>query len=135
MISRTTGHHLDPADLPDILIGKTQFFDHDPAILDPGMDGICHSFGLLIDLLQHEMLKTAFFRGFCIPLHRLELFFQYFLIHIVESNGIFCKLCDLHIGNIADILCIFQNCRYIRSNEISVFRPTNDQRTVFSSRK
>ena len=89
MVGRTAGHHLDPADFPDVLIRKTKLLDDNFSILDPRMNRICHGFRLLVDLLQHKMLKTAFFRGFRIPLHGPELFFQDLLVHVVESDGIF----------------------------------------------
>ena len=48
--SGTAGHNENLLDGPDILIAHAQLFDDDLVILDSGIQRICHSFRLLIDL-------------------------------------------------------------------------------------
>ena len=70
MISRTAGGDHNFLDGGDIIPGPFQFVKSDCIVVPahPGRHGIAESFGLFDNLLEHEMVVTAFFRSLRIPI-------------------------------------------------------------------
>ena len=70
MIRRAAGDNMDAFDLPDLLRRQGDFpGEIRLSVLDPSGEGVADRPGLLVDLLQHEMIVSAFFRRDHIPVH------------------------------------------------------------------
>ena len=85
-----------------------------------------------MDLLHHEMLKTALFRCLCIPLNFRCLLLDLVTIEIIKMRFTRSQLCKLKVADIINIAGIFQDCRNIRSHIGLTVCNTNDHRTVLA---
>ena len=135
MISRTTGYDVYSLQIPDDLIVQTHRRKVDAAILDIGVHGITDCLRLLKDLLQHEMLITAFFCGFLIPFNLHQLFLDLIPVDIVEMDFLPGQLRDLQIIDIVNSPHTVQDRRYIRRDKMSRLIFSDDQRAVLTGRK
>ena len=131
MIGRSTCHNINLADIADIFICETYFFQIDPAIFQNRIQSICYCLGLFMDLFDHKMFKAGFFCCFCIPVYHFHLFLDLFSIKIIECDLSFTDTCHFQIANIINISCILQNGRYIRSYIAVSFCNTQNHGAVF----
>ena len=74
--------------LQDLLIGHSQLLDHNVVLFDSGAGGVRHGLGLLIHLLEHEMLITGLFRRFRVPVDGYGLLLQFLRIHVVNMKAL-----------------------------------------------
>ena len=65
---RTTGHDEDLVDVAKILIGQSLLIEDDASGVEVTAQGVRDGVGLLLDLLVHEVLVAALFRGGEVPL-------------------------------------------------------------------
>ena len=134
MVRRSTCHDHDLFDSTNLFICHSKLVDHDFSFFYSRRKCISNGFWLLIHFFQHKMFITAFFCGVDIPVNMCGFLLERFLIHGKKLHRIFRHPNDFFIFNKEYISCVFQYCRYIRSNDISTFRVSDDQRTVFSYR-
>ena len=66
-----------------------------------------------MDLLEHEMFISAFFRRLCIPFDLNDFFLNLFPVDIIEMNFIFRQFGNLHIIDIIYVPCLVQDSRHI----------------------
>ena len=88
MIGGAAGHDVDFFHLQDLLIGHSQLLDHNVVLFDSGAGGVRHGLGLLIHLLEHEMLITGLFRRFRVPVDCYGLLLQLLCIHVVNMKAL-----------------------------------------------
>ena len=67
VIRGAAGDHEHLVDLAQFLIGQPLLVEHDPAVDEVSQQGVGHRGGLLGDLLEHEVLVAALFRGGQVP--------------------------------------------------------------------
>ncbi len=134
MIGRSTGDDADLTDLFHILIREAHIRQIRPAILDHGMESVRNSFRLLMDLFDHKMLKTRFFRGFGIPLDLRQLLLDLIAVQIVKSDFPLLEPSDLHVPDVIDIPRVFQDGRDIGGQVGLPVRHAEYQRTLFPRR-
>ena len=64
VVGAAAGDQLDPGDRPQGRLEPDQLVDGDPVVaVDPAGDRLAQRFGLLVDLLEHEMLVAALLGG------------------------------------------------------------------------
>ena len=132
MISGTTGDHIDLSYTADLIVGHAQLFNDHISVLNAGIQCITYCLGLFIHFFEHKKLITAFFSRIYIPLNSGWLFLQLLFIDIKEGNVILCHADNLFILYKVHISCVFQHCRYVRSDQVAHTASAHDQGTVFS---
>ena len=71
------GDQLDPRDRPQHVLEAGQFLDRDPVVsVHPAGDGLAERFGLLVDLLEHEVLVAALLGGLGRPVDGRDRSFE-----------------------------------------------------------
>ena len=85
-----------------------------------------------MDLFHHEMLVTALFRCFRIPLNMFFLFLDFFPVQIVKGDLAFADTGHLQISDIIHVSCVFQDSRNIGCDIGSAVLHTQDHRAVFA---
>ena len=85
-----------------------------------------------MDLLQHEMLISAFFCRLCVPFNRNHILLDLFSVNIIEMDLFSGKLRDFHISDIIYISGPVQDSRHIRGDQRALIAPAHDQRAVLS---
>ena len=96
---RATGHHEHLVDPLDLVFAHPELVEvQAPGRVDPAPEGVPDRLGLLVDLLQHEVVEPALLRGGEVPLHldrgRLDLV----PVEIDQPNRIGAHLGDLPLG-------------------------------------
>ena len=109
MVGTAAGNDIDIAEITDLLFCQGNILQADFSVLDDGVDGILDSLGLLVDLLHHEMLKTALFGSFRIPLDLGQFLGDLFLIQIIELCGACSESADLVVADIIDVSGVAQD--------------------------
>ena len=132
MVSRTAGNDVETLQPCQHLAGKPHFREVDLTILYISAHRILHSFGLLVDLLEHKVLISAFFRGFRIPLDLHHFLLDFFPVDIIEMDLIFAQLRDLHVPDIVDIPRPVQDRGHIGSDQAAGLILPDDERAVLS---
>ena len=135
MVSRTAGNDIDPLKPCQHLTGKPHFRQVDLTVLYISSHRVLHSFWLLVDLLEHEMLISAFFRGFCIPFDLRHVLTDLFPVDIIEMDLIFAQLRDLHVPDIVDIPRPVQDRGHVGSDQAAGLILPDDERAVLPRRK
>ena len=93
--------------------------------------GITHSLRLLINFFQHEVLKTAFFSCFCIPIDFKNFFADRHAIDILYPDSILRYSCYFAVIHYVSAACFSNYCRNIRSNEIFAIAEANNKWIIF----
>ena len=135
MISAAACDDIDLADIADVLFCQRDSLEVDLVILDNGVDGIQDRPGLLVDLLHHEMLKTAFLGSFRIPLDLYKFLCDLFLVQVIKRSSACAQSSNLIVADIIDISGIAQNGRYIRSQVGLTLTYTDDHGAVLTGDK
>ena len=88
VISRSAGSDHDLSYTCQFRSGYIDLFKIDPAFPDPGRRRRLYGSRLFHDLLQHEMIKTAFFRRLHIPVDPAALLFDRSCGAVKDHDGI-----------------------------------------------
>ena len=109
MIGGPAGDNVDLIRLPQIVSVQVQVVQHHSAVLDARKYRISKGLWLLHDLLGHEVLVSALFRGGHLPVHMVFLFFHRLKIRVVKNpdtvsgeNGDLAVLQIAHLPGILD---------------------------------
>ena len=87
VIGRAAGHDINPLEVGQIPYGQADVVQNNAAIPDPGADGVPDSLGLLMNLLEHEVLVAAFFCGGHLPGDVLRLLDNGFSMGVIEPDA------------------------------------------------
>ena len=102
----------------------------DFSVLDSGADGIADSLGLFVDLLEHEVLIAALFRGGHLPGDMLYGLLDVFAVAVVEMDAGAVHDQQVTVVEIHHIPGVFQNGGHIGGDVVAVFAETEDQGRV-----
>ena len=114
MIRRAAGDDLDAVVAAAV---EHQSVEDDRAVLDAGQDCPAQGLRLLHDLLEHEMLVAALFRGGDLPVDVMVLLF----------DGQLHRVIDLH--NVARVL---DKRRHVGGDEVLALAEADEQRRVLA---
>ncbi|MPN48857.1 hypothetical protein SDC9_196469 [bioreactor metagenome] len=98
---------------------------------DTAGHGITHSLRLLIDFFQHEVLKTAFFGCFRIPVDFEYFFADRRTVNILYPDSILGYSCDFTVIHYISAACFRNDSRNIGSDEIFAITEANNKRIIF----
>ena len=132
MIRRSAADHVNAPQLFYLFFCHAQLFQHNLTIFDSWRDRILNCLGLLIDLFEHKVLISALFGRLCVPLDRCAFFFDRLFIQVIETDMVRLHAHNLHIVDEVDRLCVFQNGRDVRCDEIALLCASHNHRAVFS---
>ena len=132
MPCRATGYNINLLEVLDLILSDLHAGQVNSAVLDYGIKSILDGFRLLMDLFHHEMLKTALFSSFGIPLDLRSLLLNFIAVQVIEMSLTRSQFCELKITNVINIASIFQNCRNIRSHIGLSIRNADDHWAVFT---
>ena len=96
------------------------------------MDRIGDRLRLLVNFLHHEVLKSAFFRRFCVPVNVNRRLFHQISVQIVKFRPIGSDSSHFQVVDIDCFSGVVQNRGDIRSNEIFSRSQSHDEGSVFS---
>ena len=88
MVSGTAGHNMNLIHRPKLLVTHRKLFDYNILIFQAGHQRICHSLGLFVHLLQHEMLIAGLLRRAGIPVDGHRCFRDLLLVHRIKVHMI-----------------------------------------------
>ena len=104
------GHHVDTAEIRNFFLCQVKGCKIHPVIISQnGIKRIGHCLGLLMDLLHHEMLKTALFGRLGIPGDLHGFFLNLITVQIVKMRLTGSELCKLQIVYVIYAAGIFQD--------------------------
>ena len=97
MIARAAADDVDVVNGIDIVIVKREVIEEHVAVLDRAADGIAHGTRLLVDLLEHEVRKTAALGVLGVPVdvHGLELDGLARRAEVIDARGL--EQCELTV--------------------------------------
>ena len=133
MPCRTACHNINLFKSPNLIICDFKTRQINWTIFNYRVQCIFNSFRLFMDLLHHEMLKTALFCCFCIPLNLCSLLFNLITIQIIKMCFTRSQLCKLKITDIIYISRIFENCWNIRSHICFTICNSYNHRAILTS--
>ena len=88
MISGTAGHDVDPVQIFQKVFCKSHLGKINPSVFHICAHSVLNRFRLFVDLFEHEMLISAFFRGFRVPFDLHHIFPDLFPVNIIEVDFI-----------------------------------------------
>ena len=132
VVARAAGDDEDTGEFAHLLHGELQIAEDDPAVLHARGDGAAQRLGLLHDLLEHEVLIAALFRGGNLPVDGKVLLFDLLLECVVDLDALARQhgdLAVLHIGHVARVL---DDSRHVGGEEIAALAVAEQQRRVLA---
>ena len=132
MISGTAGHDKDFIDFAQLLGCPVQLGEADGFCfrIQTTGHGIAQSLGLLINFLQHEMLKAALFRCFGVPVNLKHLLADGSAVDILHPYHICCYRSNLAIAHNKGTTRMVDNRRDIRGDKVFTLAQTDNQRII-----
>ena len=88
MVAGAAGHDADASDVPDVSVGHGQVAEYHAAVPDASGDGAAHRRRLLIDLLEHEVVIAALFRGVHVPVDVVMLLVDGAAALVVDADAL-----------------------------------------------
>ena len=128
VVRRPTGDDEHFLHFTKLILGQPLFVQDNPTVLKVPREGVADSGRLLIDLLLHEGVIAALFRGRQIPVNGEGLAFLLVTVEVRESVAIFC---DGHRGVLADLhrlVRVFNERGDVGTQEHFVLADANNQR-------
>ena len=132
MHSCTAGYDMDSAAVFDFLFCQGDLIQFDICFCQTGLDGFIQHFGLLHDLLHHEVVIAAFFCRCDIPCYMIDFFFDFIAVYIEQCHAFAFQHSDLMFIQQVIISCVFQQSGNIRCDIVFAFTQTNQERAAFT---
>ena len=132
MISSAAGHNENLVDITQLLARPVQLREADGFRLRIQAAGhrIAHSLRLLINLLQHKMLKAALFRSLCVPVDLEHLLAYRRAVDILHPNVVSRHRRNFAIAHNKGAARMIDNRRNIRSDKILTLAQADNQRII-----
>ncbi len=108
--------------------------EHHLAVFDAGRQGALDGLGLLVDLLEHEVLVAALFGGGDVPVDVLGDLVHRVAEAVIEAGGVFGEDDGVAVVEIDHIPGVFQDGRHVGGNEVLPLAKAEDQRALFLDR-
>ena len=132
MVAGPAGHDTDAADITDLSVSHSQVAEHHTAVPDASGDGAAHRRRLLIDLLEHEVVVTALFRGVHIPVDVTVLLVDGPAALVVDTDTLRRDDSQLAVIHIYHVTGVPQQRRHIRGQEVLPPAAAQQQRRILS---
>ena len=132
MVGRAAGDNIDFADAADFLLRHGQIAQHHTTLLNTGRSRLTNGLGLLKNLLEHEVVIAALFRGVHIPVNMVMLLLHrphQTVVHTDAAGTQNSHFPVVHVGNITGMT---DQRRHIGGNEAAVFTVTQQQRCILA---
>ena len=131
MVGRAAGNDIELIHFPQLLGGDVQVLQHHSALLNAGGDGVPECFGLLHDLLEHEMLIAALLRGGDLPVHMVALLFHREQVGVGEHlDAVPGKHGDLPVVQVAYLPGVLDDSRHIGGQHLEAVPVAQDEGAV-----
>ena len=130
IVRRAAGHNVDPPEIFQVFRRELDVVQDNAPLADPGVDGVPHSLGLLVDLLEHEVGVAALLRRGDLPGDVLRLLFHNLPVGVVEGDGVGGHLQKVAVVEVDHIPGVFENGRHVRGDEVAALAVAEDQGTV-----
>ena len=132
MISGTAGHDKDFIDFAQFFFRPVQLGEADGFCfrIQAAGHGVAQSLGLLIDFLQHEMLKAAFFRCFGIPVNDKHLLADGSAVDILHPYTVCRYRSDFAVAHDKGTARMVDNRRDIGGDKVFTLAQTDNQRII-----
>ena len=129
MVRRAAGDDLDAVIAADV---QLQAVEDDLAVFDARQDGAAQGLGLLHDLLEHEVLVAALFRGGDLPVDVVVFLFDGQLHGVEELDAVAAEDGDLAVLHVDDVTGVFDQRRHVGGDEILALAEAEQQRRVLA---
>ena len=124
----TAGYNIDPVDTLQVLIRQSGRIQRDPPVLYQAVQRIPHGLGLLMNLLEHEMLIAVLLCCCRVPGDLRQRQLHLIPVQVVELYFPGRDPAHLQVVDIINVPCILQDRRHIRRQERLALRRPDDQR-------
>ena len=134
VIRRATGNQNDLVHAAQIIIGQSHLVENQKSfVVNAPQQRVGHSLRLLGDLLEHEVVVAALFRGFRIPRDFIFLDLGRCSVKVGHGNGVGAQFHYLVLAQFNGVAGIANKCRDVTAEEVLVVTASNDQRRIASS--
>ena len=132
MVRRAAGHNENAGKFTHLLNGELEIVEDDPAVLDAWGDRAAQRLGLLHDLLEHEVLVAALFRGGDLPVDGKVLLFDLLLQRVVDLDALARQHGDLAVFHVGDVARVLDDGRHVGGEEVAALAVAEQQRRVLA---
>ena len=129
MIRRAAGDDLDAVVAAAV---EHQSVEDDRAVLDAGQDRPAQRLGLLHDLLEHEMLVAALFRGGDLPVDVMVLLFDGQFHRVIDLHAVAAQNGDLAVIHVHNVARVLDKRRHVGGDEVLALAEADEQRCVLT---
>ena len=129
MIRRAAGDDLNAVVAAAV---EHQSVENDRAIPDAGQDCPAQRLGLLHDLLEHEMLIAALFRGGDLPVDVMVLLFDGQLHRVIDLHAVAAQNGDLAVFHVHNVARVLDKRRHVGGDEVLALAEADEQRRVLA---
>ena len=127
------GDELDPGHGPEHVFEAGELLDDDAAVLvDPSDDRLAERLGLLVDLLEHEVLVAALLGGLGRPVDRRDRSFAGQSVHAGDRDAPRSQIGDVALLEEHDLVRVGQDRGDIRGEEALAVGQTHHERHVLA---
>ncbi len=131
MPARAAAQKNDAPDVPYPFRAEIDaLFKDNRTSMEAVLDGLCNCLRLLMDLLEHEMRVAGFLCGFDTPLYLVDGFFFPPSIVAEDSAPISGQDANFLVIQIHDFICMLEDGRHIRSDEMPLIPHADDKGTL-----
>ena len=130
MVRRSAGHNEDLVDVPDLLIRHVQVPQHHLTTLDAGGSGLPDGTGLLVDLLEHEVLVPALLGGGHVPVHMAVFLLDGAHLAVVYPDALSTENGQLAVVQIGDVPCVADDGRHVGGDHVLSLTEAQQQRRI-----
>ena len=134
IVGGAAGHHVDALQLFQIFLGELDIVQDDTAVADSRRNGAPDSLGLLVDLLDHEVIVAALFGGGNVPVDGLGNLFHGIIEGVVEAGAVLGEDDGVAVVQIDHLAGVFQNRGHVGGDEILSLAEAEDQRAFLLHR-
>ncbi len=132
MVRRSAGDDKDAGKFAHLLDRELEIVEDDLAVLDARGDGAAQRLGLLHDLLEHEVLVAALFRGGDLPIDGEVLLFDLLLQRVVDLDAVARQHGDLAVFHVRDVARVLDDGRHVGGEEVAALAVAEQQRRVLA---
>ncbi|MNM63943.1 hypothetical protein D3C81_753190 [compost metagenome] len=136
IISRTAGDDMNRGQAADFFVRQFKAWKHNlpSTFVDASQHRVAVSLRLLVDLFQHEMIETAFFRGHGVPIDTNHFprnkvpFDRHQFDSILRQYRHFTVIQNIHVPR------IIQQSRNVGADKVLAFTETDNERASLTNR-
>ena len=128
VVGRATSDDEDLVDVAQVLVGDALLVEDDPAGLEVAPQRVGQRLGLLLDLLEHEVLVAALLGGGEIPVDRERLRLGGIAVEIGDLVAVAGDHDELVLAEFDGLAGVLDERRHIRRDERLAFADADDQR-------